>query len=67
MSEDKFKKLQEAAFDLNGSLPMDVWLKGDGRIWVCTPNHPTGRAATQQEVIEHLFNAIQTSGRMVSI
>lgn len=67
--EEKLKKLEDMALDLNATMPTDAMLKGDGTIWVSVHGnngiHP--RKLTQQEVLTLLYKAMQFGERMISV
>ena len=68
-SEEKAGLHMEMALELNALLPRDICLKGDKTFWINTNNNAGVRArpATQQEVLELVYEVIQFRNRMTSI
>ena len=63
------ERLYQLALDMNTDLPTDVWLRGNGEIWVREHGEKNtyGRPATKEEVITFLHTAVDYGNRMMSV
>ena len=69
MSDERFEKLRTLAFEFNAAMPRDVFLKGDGSLWVLGhDNGPSsGRRISQEEALKLIYKAIQFSNVAISV
>ncbi len=69
--EQRADLLTQMAVEFNATMPVDVYLKGDGSVWVVWVkrhgNDTGARKATQEEVIKIIFAAIDYSQRAISV
>ena len=69
MSTAKADKLIQIALEMNKALPTEVWLRGNGEMWVREHGNKNvyGRPATKEEIITYLYTAIDYGNKMLSV
>ncbi len=69
MSTAKADRLTQKALEMNKALPTDVWLRGNGEMWVREHGNSSvhGRVATKEEIISFLFTAIDFGNKLLSV
>ena len=69
MSKAKADRLTQVALEMNKALPTDVWLRGNGELWVREHGNKNvyGRIATKEEVITFLNTAIDYGNKLLSV
>ena len=69
MSTAKADRLTQVALEMNKALPTDVWLRGNGELWVREHGNKNvyGRIATKEEVITFLNTAIDYGNKLLSV
>ncbi len=69
MSTAKTDRLTQLAVEMNKALPTDVWLRGNGELWVREHGEKNfyGSPATKEEVIAYLHTAIDYCNKMLSV
>lgn len=66
---DNEERLKNMALQLNAEMPTEIWLKGDGSIWITTHGNQglSPRMVTKEELIYFVQKGINAGNRMISV
>ena len=66
---ERLKKLETLSTELNSEMPTDIYLKGDGKLWVTVHGNEgvRPRPITQEEALKLIYKAKRFGDAMISV